>query len=235
MTGTIFAGILRVLYWIASTTPASCCGLVAITVALWMGSSSVLGQDLPTDPVNPKPAVGKHAVGKHAAGNSSSKSIAETDQSHAAAATKVQAREELIDLRYEFGPEMGQIRQLPSGWKRQRGINYKTYVKIGMVRYNRGSAELERLVRWLDGQLIYGWQWAKDQAAWNPHLNLLNHHLAISWSLLANQIQKDLKDLPPSPADALFGRYLRVDLNGSGAMVTSPDLNANASHQYRFG
>ena len=230
MTGTIFAGILRVLYWIANTTPASCCGLVAITVALWMGSSSVLGQDLPTNSVNPKPAVGKPA-----AGNSTSKSTAETDQSRAASATKAQPREELIDLRYEFGPEMGQIRQLPSGWKRQRGVNYKTYVKIGMVRDNRGSAELETLVRWLDGQLIYGWQWAKDQAAWNPHLNLLNHHLAIGWSLLANQIQKDLKDLPPSPADALFDRYLRVDLNGSGAMVTSPYLNANASHQYRFG
>ena len=225
MTGTILAGILRVLNWIANTTLASCCGLVAITVAMWVGSGSSLGQDLPANSANPEPVVG----------NSEPPSTAETVQGREASTIKTQPREELIDLRYEFGPEMGQIRQLPNGWKRQRGINYKTYVKIGMVRDNRDSAELEALVRWLDGKLIYGWQWVKDQPQWNPHLNLLNHHLAIGWSLFANQIQKNLKDLPPSPADALFNRYLRVDLNGSGAMVTSPYLNANASHQYRFG
>ena len=235
MTGTIFAGILRVLNWIANTTPASCCALVGITVAMWIGSGSGLGQDLPTKPVNPKPAAGSPPLQGSESQSSQSQGSESQVESPEASKSKSQPREELLDLRYEFGPEMGQIRQLPNGWKRQRGVNYKTYVKIGMVRDNRGSDELEALVRWLDGKLIDGWQWARDQTPWNPHLNLLNHHLAIGWSLLANQVQKSKAELPPSPADALFDRYLRVDLNGSGALVTSPYLNANASHQYRFG
>ena len=114
---------------------------------------------------------------------------------------------------------MGQIHKLPSGWKRQSGVEYKTYVKIGMMRDNRGASNLEPLVRWADGQLIFGWQWAKDQSSWNPHLNLLNHHLAIGWSLLINQVKKHGAGLPPSPADLLFNRYLRVDLNGNDSQV----------------
>ena len=225
MTGTITAGILRVLNRIANTTSASCCALAAIMVAMCTGSGSCWGQELPPVSAIPKPVVR----------NSTSDGSLETIQNRAEAADAKPSRDKLLDLHYEFGPEMGQIRQLPVGWKRQRGVNYKTYIKIGMVRDNRGSDEFEDFIRWFDGQLIYGWQWVRDQSPWNPHLSLLNHSLGLGWSLLVNQIQIHPEALPPSPADALFDRYLRVDLNGSGALVSSPYLNANASHQYRFG
>ena len=225
MTGIILAGILRVLNRIANTTPASCWGLAAIVVAMCTCSGSCWGQELPPLSAIPKPVVR----------NSTSAGSLETIQNRAAATDTRSPRDKLLNLRYEFGPEMGQIRQLPIGWKRQRGVNYKTYVKIGMVRDNRGSDEFEDFIRWFDGQLIYGWQWARDQSPWNPHLRLLNHYLGLGWSLLVNQVQTHPEALPPSPADALFDRYLRVDLNGSGALVSSPYLNANASHQYRFG
>jgi len=225
MTGIIFAGILRVLKRIATTSSVSCCGMVAIVVAMCIGSTSCWSQELPAVSAIPKSTVR----------NSTSDGTVKANQSGVASKAKTQTREKLLNLHYEFGPEMGQIRQLPSGWKRERGVNYKTYVKIGMARDNRDAVELAKLVRWFDGQLIYSWQWVKDQSPWNPHLNLLSHHLAIGWSFLATQVQQNYAALPPSPADALFDRYLRVDLDGSGASVSSPYLEANVSHQYRFG
>ncbi|MDB4730160.1 hypothetical protein OAF38_00100 [bacterium] len=225
MTGLIFAGILRVFNRIATTGQPSGRSLVAVTIAICMVSGSCWGQEIPPVSAIPKPAVK----------NSLADGGADVNQEVAASAAEKRPQEKLLNLTYEFGPDMGQIRQLPNGWKRERGINYKTYVKIGMVRDNRGSVELENFVRWFDGQLIYSWQWLKDQSPWNPHLNLLNHHLAVGWSALTSQIQKNSAALPPSPADALFDRYLRVELNGSGALVSSPYLEANASHQYRFG
>ncbi len=228
MTGLIFSGILRVFNRIATTGRASGGGLVAVAITACMFCGSCWGQQIP--PVS--------AITKPAVRNSLAEGVAaDTKQSGtgASSSAKQPPQEKLLNLIYEFGPEMGQIRQLPVGWKRERGVDFKTYVKIGMVRDNRGSAELEKFVRWFDGQLIYSWQWLKDQPSWNPHLNLLNHHLAIGWSALTNHVQKNAAALPPSPADVLFDRYLRVDLNGSGALVSSPCLDANASHQYRFG
>ncbi|MAI71095.1 MAG: hypothetical protein CMM01_09310 [Rhodopirellula sp.] len=225
MTGLISAGILRVFNRIATTSQRSGRGLVAVGVTMCMISGSCWSQKISPVSAIPKPAVRNFP----AAGG------ADRRQSGAASAFKTRPQEKLLNLTYAFGPEMGQIRQIPIGWKRERGVDYKTYVKIGMVRDNRGSADLEKFVRWFDGQLIYSSQWLKDQSPWNPHLNLLNHHLAIGWSILTNQVQKNPAALPPSPADVLFDRYLRVDLNGSGALVSSPILAANVSHQYRFG
>lgn len=225
MTGLISAGILRVFNPIATTGPPSGAGLLAVAIAICAFVGNGWGQEIPTVSAVPKPVVK----------NSQAAANVDTQQSDAAPAANRQPQEKLLDLVYEFGPEMGQIRQLPNGWQRERGVNYKTYVKIGMVRDNRGSAELEKFVRWFDGQLIYSWQWLKDQSPWNPHLNLLNHHLAVGWSWLTQKIQNNPTALPPSPADILFNRYLRVDLNGSGALVSSPYLTANPSHQYRFG
>ncbi len=231
MTGLIFAGILRVFNRIATTGQTSGRGLVAVAIAMCMLSGSCWSQEISPVSAVPKPAV----KNSPADGVAADGVAADAKQNGAASTVKQRPQEKLLNLTYGFGPEMGQIRQLPVGWKRERGIDYKTYVKIGMVRDNRGSAELEKFVRWFDGQLIFSWQWLKDQSPWNPHLNLLNHHLAIGWSLLTKQVQKNPAALPPSPADALFDRYLRVDLNGSGALISSPYLAANASHQYRFG
>jgi len=226
MTGLIFARILRVFNRIATTGQTSGRVLVAVAIAMCMLSGSGWAQEISPDSAISKPAVkNSGAVGV----------AADANQNGVESSAKQRPQEKLLNLTYGFGPEMGQIRQLPNGWKRERGIDYKTYLKIGMVRDNRGSADLEKFVRWFDGQLIYNWQWLKDQSPWNPHLNLLNHQLAIGWSVLTNQVQKNPAALPPSPADALFDRYLRVDLNGSGALVSSPYLDANASHQYRFG
>ena len=228
MTGLIFAGILRVFNRIATTGQAVGRGWLGVAIGIFIFSGSCLGQQIPPVSAIPNPAV-KNSSPDGLAANAKQKGAG----SLSSAGHRPQER--LLNLTYEFGPEMGQIRQLPVGWKRERGVNFKTYVKIGMVRDTRESAEFEKFVRWFDGQLIYSWQWLKDQSPWNPHLNLVNHHLAIGWSLLTNQVQKNPAALPPSPADVLFDRYLRVDLNGSGALISSPYLDANASHQYRFG
>jgi hypothetical protein len=225
MTGLIFAGILRVFNRIATTGQPSGRDLVAVAIAMCMVISHGWGQEIPPVSAIPKPAVK----------NSAADSVSDAKQNIAASTVNRRPQEKLLNVTYGFGPEMGRIRQLPNGWKRERGVNYKTYVEIGMVRDTRGSADLEKFVRWFDGQLIYSWQWLKDQSTWNPHLNLFNHHLAIGWSVLTNRVQNNPAALPPSPADALFDRYLRVDLNGSGAFVSSPYLAANTSHQYRFG
>lgn len=228
MTGLIFAGILRVFNRIATTGRAGGCGWVVVAIAMFLCRGNCLAQEIRPVSAIPRPAVKKSSTDGMAA-DGKQNSVGDS------APAKQRPQEGLLNLTYEFGPEMGQLRQLPVGWKRERGVEYKTYVKIGMVRDNRESAELEKFVRWFDGQLIYSWQWLKDQAPWNPHLNLLNHHLAIGWSVLTNHVQKNRAALPPSPADALFDRYLRVDLNGSGALISSPYLDANASHQYRLG
>lgn len=225
MTGLIFAGILRVFNQIATTCQSRGRGLIAVAVVMCVVNGSCWGQQI--SPVSTVP--------KLAVRNSPADGVTDGRLDRAASAVKTRPQEKLLNVIYEFGPEMGQIRQIPIGWKRERGVDYKTYVKIGMERDNRGSADLEKFVRWFDGQLIYSSQWLKDQSAWNPHLNLLNHHLAIGWFILTSEVQKNPAALPPSPADVLFDRYLRVDLNGSGALVSSPFLGANASHQYRFG
>ncbi len=221
MTGLIFAGILRVFNRIATTCQSRGRGLIAVAVVMCVVNGSCWGQQI--SPVSTVP--------KLAVRNSPADGVTDGRLDRAASAVKTRPQEKLLNVIYEFGPEMGQIRQIPIGWKRERGVDYKTYVKIGMERDNRGSADLEKFVRWFDGQLIYSSQWLKDQSAWNPHLNLLNHHLAIGWFILTSEVQKNPAALPPSPADVLFDRYLRVDLNGSGALVSSPFLGANASHQ----
>ena len=140
MTGISFAGILSILRRIANTSPASCCSWVAVAVALCVGHRIGLGQDIGGNSSDSTPAAAnQQQVGKGSAGND-----AENQQTKVSAAD-AEPRESLIDVLYEFGPDMGQIRKLPNGWKRQRGVDYKTYVKIGMVRDNRGASDLETL------------------------------------------------------------------------------------------
>ena len=216
MTGITFAGILRFLNRIASTPSRR--GLLAWTILVCLHLGPCWGQKPSTGGVSksPTPSHVPLAAGSVEPSQGLTQGI-------------------LLTRDFDFGPNMGQIRQLPIGWKRQRGIAYKTYVKIRMVREDAGSKELVEAVSWLDGKMVFGWQWVRDHNPWNPHLNLINRNLGAAWSLFSNALHQQANTLPPSLADSFFNRYLRVDLNGSGALVSSPTLPADASHQYRFG
>ena len=93
MTGISFAGILSILRRIANTSPASCCGWVAVTVVLCVGHRIGLGQDIGGNSSDSNPAAAnQQQVGKGSAGND-----AEVGALIASAIDKV-GREGLISL-----------------------------------------------------------------------------------------------------------------------------------------
>ena len=233
MTGFIFGGILRVLIQFANTTPVSCRVLLASMMLVCLNSGPCLGQIPATEAAAQPPAGSNPQSDGGAALKSDDGAALESDDG--AVAVVGSAEDNLLTQHYDFGPSMGQIKQLPVGWKRQRGRAYKTYVKIGMVRDNNDSDELEEFVKWLDGKMVFVWQWVRDRRPWNAHLSLLNRHLGAVWAMLSDAFHQQPYALPPSLADIFFNRYLRVNLNGSEALVSSPLLDADASHQYRFG
>ena len=114
----------------------------------------------------------------------------------------------LSGTRWDFGRrDDPQFLGLPAGWKRYEGVGYPQYVKIGI---KAKDTSLERELIQLDTALIKLWERLNDLA---PSVSL---------------------PLPPSIADLIIDRYLRVDLDGGQALYESPAISCERSFQYHF-
>ncbi len=94
----------------------------------------------------------------------------------------------------------------PDDWQRKTGRRYPKYVKVGIAALD---PEVEQQFRSLDTMMIRGWPTLKKKIP-------------------------ELPALPPSAADALVNRYLKVELDGGLVMVQSPKVKVSHAYQYRF-
>ena len=97
------------------------------------------------------------------------------------------------------------FRGVPEGWRRYQGRGYPKYVGIGIE--PKEPAIAQHLTR-LDANLIELWKVCKRRYPKTP--------------------------MPPSIADLLVDRYLRIDLDGGQAMYESPAAQAKSIFQYRL-
>lgn len=93
----------------------------------------------------------------------------------------------------------------PDDWKRYRGIGYPMYVNVGIA---PRDPELEQQLRALDTEVLHLWTRLRRSVPGIP--------------------------LPPSIADAIVNRYLRVDLDGGQVKLESPPIAASGLYQYGF-
>ncbi len=98
-------------------------------------------------------------------------------------------------------------RGLPDNWKRFEGIGFPKYVDWAIV---ARDPSFEKSVQELDTTVIRWW----------------DKYLKPRFS--------SLPPLPPSIADALVDRYLRIQLDGGQFKAQSPSIPASRMYQYRF-
>ncbi len=100
----------------------------------------------------------------------------------------------------------------PEGWKRKSDRDHPAYLKIGIVAHDEGLLGLAQAA---DREMLASWdqvnQWSKSVPALPP-----------------------LPALPPSIADLVVDRHLRIELNGGWAMMQSPPVNVNSLYRYRL-
>ncbi|GAA5507217.1 NEW3 domain-containing protein [Novipirellula caenicola] len=94
----------------------------------------------------------------------------------------------------------------PDNWQRRVGRRYPKYVKVAIAPKDPAA---EQQLRAIDTMVIREW----------PRLR---RHL------------DTLPVLPPSLADAVVDRYLKVDLDGGLVMTQSPPVKTSHVYQYRF-
>ncbi len=117
-------------------------------------------------------------------------------------------RGETKRFRWDFGRENDlEARRWPDGWQRMTAPGYPAYVPIRIVPHDR---EQEQTFRELDIALVRAYEWAAER--W-PEVEI---------------------PFPPSLADRMVDRYLRVDLDGGLVMVRSPAVETSSMYQYRL-
>ncbi|MEM9587834.1 MAG: hypothetical protein AAGA03_11195, partial [Planctomycetota bacterium] len=94
----------------------------------------------------------------------------------------------------------------PDGWHRKRGRGYPNYIRVQITPH---QPQWQRRLRQLDTAVILRWPGIRKNAPLLP-------------------------ELPPSIADALVDRYLRVEMDGGKVMLTSSPIPASSMFQYRF-
>ena len=118
----------------------------------------------------------------------------------------VESVEELRSYTWSFGRDSDtDVDGWPDGWKRYRGRGYPGYVKVFIQPHD---ASLERKFRAIDTGIVRLWNESKKVLPGLP--------------------------LPPSTADAMVDRYLRIELDGGQVKLQSPPMPASRMYQYRF-
>ncbi|TWU31570.1 hypothetical protein Poly41_61270 [Novipirellula artificiosorum] len=114
---------------------------------------------------------------------------------------------QLETFRWSFGRESdANFDDWPDGWRRSRGHRHPQYVGIAIAAHDPA---FEQQCQNLDSAVMRVWPKLRKQFSGLPVL-------------------------PPSIADFLVDRYLRVDLDGGLAMVQSAKVNTSGLYQYRF-
>lgn len=110
-------------------------------------------------------------------------------------------------LHWEFDRSMDRnFDRWPDGWQRRRGRRYPAYVSMEIAPHD---PQLQRQLRAVDAGVLRFWPSLRERVS-------------------------SLPELPPSVADLMTDRYLRVELDGGQAVAQSPPVPASRLHQYRF-
>jgi hypothetical protein len=114
---------------------------------------------------------------------------------------------ELQSFRWDFGHKTDpDFNGWPDGWVRFTGAGHPRYVKIEISAHD---PEFEKQVRQLDTGVLD------------------------VWTKVRNTVDI-LPSVPPPILDAMVDRYLRIQLDGGQARLTSPQIAASRRYQYRF-
>lgn len=103
-------------------------------------------------------------------------------------------------------PEDKNFDGYPDGWTRRRDIQHPPYVPIKIVAHNPDALETTRA---FDRFMLRPWEQARTKIG-------------------------SLPPLPPSAADLLVDRYLRIQLDGGAAMLQSPLIPFDSSFRYQL-
>ena len=98
----------------------------------------------------------------------------------------------------------------PDDWMRVPGVRYPKYVKV-LIKPHDPIIE-QKIVRF-DTGIIKRWQQLRE-----------SYPLLTTW----------MRPLPPRVADAMVGRFLRIELNGGQVKVLTTRVEASRLYQYRF-
>jgi hypothetical protein len=114
---------------------------------------------------------------------------------------------EIQSFRWNFGRQTDtDYDGRPDGWKRTTGVGFPRYVKVSIVPHD---PEFAKQINGLDRDVVHAWKKIRN-------------------------VFKSLPPLPPPILDAMVDRYLRIDLDGGQAELTSPKIAASPVYQYRF-
>lgn len=119
----------------------------------------------------------------------------------------VRSATELQSYRWDFGHRTdSDFDRRPDGWTRLAGPGYPRYVKIEITAHD---PDFEDQVRRLDVRLLQAWTQFRETIDILP-------------------------SVPPPILDAMVDRYLRIQLDGGQAQVSSPLVAASRRYQYKF-
>lgn len=118
----------------------------------------------------------------------------------------------------------------PDRWQRRQGRRYPKYVKLAIV---AREPLREQHFRRYDAAILSVWSKVREYASAVPTLPPVSMPIQSPWQLIHNSI-KSLPALPPSLADTMVDRYLRVDLDGGLAMAKSFSVPTSHLYQYQF-
>ncbi|WP_153558629.1 hypothetical protein [Roseimaritima sediminicola] len=129
--------------------------------------------------------------------------------------------------RWDFGrDEDRNYDRWPDRWQRRRGRDYPSYVKIEIQSEKTG---LEAFAQSADAALLRLWvQTRLKLAATPPWMPAVPSR----WNRLARAVGQALPGLPPSLADRVSSDFLRVSLDGGGAMLQSPPFPVSNMYSY---
>ncbi len=114
---------------------------------------------------------------------------------------------ELTSFAWDFSrADDPHFKKFPAGWKRVRDVGYPNYV---ISEITARDPDREKSLVSLDTQIL---RW---------------------WTLLRRSMPT-LPQLPPSIADSLTDRYLRIELDGGQFAAQSPEIPASRRYQYQF-
>lgn len=117
----------------------------------------------------------------------------------------------------------------PDGWKRTFDRLHPRYLKMEIVPH---AVDNELSLRTLDALVLEGWLKARG---WTTRLPFGPVFVTSKPTLLPTlQLLPHLMPpLPPSLSDAISNRYLRMEINGGGFLVSSPVMPIDLDYSYR--
>lgn len=114
----------------------------------------------------------------------------------------------------------------PDAWKRRYGRRYPRYIAVGLKPH---YSEIERRLRGFDAAALPVWERLRTAApSVPPVLPFVSPAISSALSVVAER----LPPLPPASTDLLVDRYVRVDLDGGGAMLQSQPVAVSRMYGY---